>query len=256
MDSATPVGPQWDPRIGIAWDPFGDGKTAIRASFGEFHEASQGGGAFDRGPAFVYTRTVLSARWTLRSSRLTPLTSPISVTGGPVKNNKIPVVLQYLFSIQRNSADHRDYGIVCGQSSSTMCRKTYNYNLLPFGTRFLPQNADPANSVGRSAGRTAAADKGLPRSRAVTHPAAQTRYDSLQTKAQRRFASGLEIDGNFTWAKNFNYNGWSQLIPVHNFWGLSSIDQTYVANFSYVYNFPSVTKILNTNSQTGPDVAR
>jgi len=242
------LGPQWDPRIGIAWDPFGDGKTAIRASFGEFHEASQGGTAFDRGPAFVYTRTVLNGTLDPSLFSQTPLTSPIGVTGGPVKNNKIPVVTQYLFSIQRDIGRSTVATVSYVGNHQRYVAESYNYNLLPFGTRFLPQNADPANPSVALPDPLLRPIKGY-LDLAQTNPAASTRYDSLQAKAQRRFASGLEIDGNFTWAKNFNYNGWSQLIPVHNFWGLSSIDQTYVANFSYVYNFPSGSKLLNTGSK-------
>ena len=243
-----PVGPQWDPRIGIAWDPFGNGKTAIRASFGEFHEASQGGTAFDRGPAFVHTRSILSGTLNPSLFSQTPLTSPIGVTGSPVKNNKIPVVTQYLFSIQRDIGHSTVATVSYVGNHQRYVAESYNYNLLPFGTRFLPQNADPANP------KVALPDPLLRPIRGYldlgqTHPAAATRYDSLQAKAQRRFASGLEIDGNFTWAKNFDYNGWSQLIPVHNFWGLSPIDQTYVANFSYVYNFPSMAKLLKTNAK-------
>ncbi|HXJ39282.1 MAG TPA: hypothetical protein VNH18_08375, partial [Bryobacteraceae bacterium] len=253
-----PVGPQWDPRIGFAYDPFGDGKTAIRFSFGEFHEASQGGLAFNRGPAFVYTRTVLSSNLDPALFQQTPLTSPINVTGGVVKNNKIPVVLQYLFSIQRNIGKgtvmtvsyvgNTQHYVTQTLTAPAVSVGNYNYNLLPLGTRFLPQNADPANPSVALPDALLRPIKGY-LDLGVLTPAAQTRYDSLQAKAQRRFASGLEIDGNFTWAKNFQYNGWSQLIPVHNFWGLSSIDQTYVANFSYVYNFPTFSKWMNTNSK-------
>src|SRR4029077_3498841 len=254
---------------GIAWDPFGDGKTAIRTSYGEFHEASQGNTAFDRGPAFVYTRAILNGTLDPSLFTQTPLTSPIGVTGGPVKNNKIPVVTQYLFSIQRDIGHSTVATVSYVGNQQRYVSQSYNYNLLPFGARFLPQNADPANpsvalpdpllrpikgylDLAQTHPPAATRYPGPVRASSIlaqTHPPAATRYDSLQAKAQHRFASGLEIDANFTWAKNFNYNGWSQLIPVHNFCGLSSIDQSYVLNFSYVYNCPSVTKLLNTNSR-------
>jgi hypothetical protein len=32
----------WDPRVGVAWDPFSDHKTSIRAGFGMFHEPVAG----------------------------------------------------------------------------------------------------------------------------------------------------------------------------------------------------------------------
>lgn len=243
-----PTGIQWDPRIGIAWNPFGDGKTAIRASFGEFHEASQGNTAFDRGPAFVYTRTVLSGTMDPSLFQAIPLTSPINVTGGVVKNNKIPVVTQFLFSIQRDIGRRTVLTVSYVGNNQRYVSQNYNYNLLPFGTRFLPQNADPANPTVALPDPLLRPIKGY-LDLSVTHPASQTRYDSLQTKVQRRFASGLELDGNFTWAKNFQYNAWSQLIPVKNFYGLSSIDQTFVMNFAYVYNIPALSKFVGAKAR-------
>jgi hypothetical protein len=251
------LGPQWDPRIGIAWDPFGDGKTAIRMSFGEFHEASQGNTAFDRGPAFVYTRTVLTGTLDPSLFQQTPLTSPIGITGGPVKNNKIPVILQYLFSIQRDISRGTVLTVSYVGNVQHYVSMSYNYNLLPFGTRFLPQNADPANPSVALPDPLLRPIQGY-LDLGVTNPAAQTRYDALQSKVQRRFASGLELDGNFTWARNFGYNyatsgstaptqGWSQLLPVKDFWGLTSIDQTFVVNFSYVYNIPGLSKYIGSN---------
>ena len=36
--TSNPNAKNIDPRIGLAWDPFGDHKTSIRAGFGMFHE--------------------------------------------------------------------------------------------------------------------------------------------------------------------------------------------------------------------------
>ena len=46
-----------DPRIGLAWDPFKDHKTSVRAGFGMFHEplaARTYASAFDLTPPTVY----------------------------------------------------------------------------------------------------------------------------------------------------------------------------------------------------------
>jgi Carboxypeptidase regulatory-like domain/TonB-dependent Receptor Plug Domain len=237
-----PVGVQFDPRIGFAYDPFGDGKTAIRAAFGEFHEASQGGTAFDRGPDFVYTRTVLSSTLSPSLFQTAPLTSPIAVSG-TAQNSKIPVVTQYLFGFQR---DIRKGFVLTSQYVGNTQRyvlQNYNYNLIPLGAQFLSQNLDPTSTSGAPLanaflGPTTQGYTNM----TISHPAARTRYDSWQNTVHRRFASGLEIDGNFTWARGSGYSGWSQLIPVKNFWGPALTDQKLVTNITYVYSFPKISK--------------
>jgi hypothetical protein len=237
------VGPQWDPRVGIAWDPFGDGKTAVRAGIGEFHEAGTSvSGNFDRGPAFVYTRLVLNGTLDPSLFQTTPLTSPISVTGVE-KQAKVPTVWQYTLGIQREIARGTVASVTYVGNTQHYVSQNYNYNYEPFGEQFLPQYADPTNTAVPLPQAFLVPNRGY-LDLNVAHPAARTRYDALQTKVQRRFTAGLEIDANFTWSKSFQYNSWSQLIPVSNFWGLASIDQTFVANLAYIYSLPKGSKLV------------
>jgi len=137
-------------------------------------------------------------------------------------------------------------------NTQSYVNKAWNYNVLPFGTQFLPQNLDPTSTATPKAPLAQALLEPIPGylNLMVSHPAARTRYDSLQTKVNRRFASGLELDFFFTWSKGFAYNSWSQLIDVKNFWGPTTTDQTFESNIAFVYPIPRVSKLVGSNKLT------
>jgi hypothetical protein len=243
---------QWDPRLGISWDPFGTGKTAIRASFGVFHQASTGGtGALNRGPAFVYTRTLLSSDITPAQFQTTPLSSPINVSG-VYQKQKLPVVYQYQLGIQRDIGRSLVFDIAYIGNTEHYITQNWNYNYVPLGTRFKPEFADPTNPAVALPSAFLRPNAGY-LDTIVSGPATSTHYNALQTKIQRRFAAGVEIDANYTWSKMLQATGWSQELPQKLFYGpvtcssqtsCTSIDQTHVFNFSYVYELPKASKLF------------
>ena len=192
---------QYDPRLGLAWDPFGTGKTAVRASFGSFHQASIGGNAaYDGGPAFRFDKSILFSDMN-QFLNAGQVTTPISVTG-PYRKQKLPLVYQYLLSIQREVYRGTVLDVSYVGNNSHHAQQSYNYNLLPYGTRFLPQNADPANPA------QPLPDVFLRRyigyqDISIAGPATSTRYDSLQVQLNRRFSGGVELSGAYTYAKAF-----------------------------------------------------
>jgi hypothetical protein len=76
-----------------------------------------------------------------------PLTSPIAVSG-TAPNSKIPVVIDYLLGIQRDIS--RGFVLTSQYVGNTQhyVLENYNYNLIPFGAQFAPQNIDPTSSSG------------------------------------------------------------------------------------------------------------
>ncbi len=95
-----------DPRIGLAWDPFKDHKTSVRAGFGMFHEPIA---ARTYASAYYLTPPTVSYEATRRHFRAS-LTSPpvIPAAGAPAvfagldyTTDHAPYVMQYNLTIQR-----------------------------------------------------------------------------------------------------------------------------------------------------------
>ena len=232
---------QYDPRLGLAWDPFGTGKTAVRASFGGFHQASIGGNAaYDGGPAFRFDKSILFSDMS-QFLNAGQVTTPISVSG-PYRKQKLPLIYQYLLSVQREIFKGTVLDVAYVGNSSHHNQQSYNYNQLPYGTRFLPQNADPANPA------QPLPDVFLRRyigyqDISIAGPATTTRYDSLQVQLNRRFSGGVEVSAAYTYAKAF-VNGWAQEIPSRLRRTLLPNDQTQVLNVSYVIDLPKGSKLI------------
>jgi len=94
-----------DPRIGLAWDPFKDHKTSVRAGFGIFHEplaARTYASAFDLTPPTVsYEATSQPFPCFPNSPCYNGGTAPAVFAGLDYKTNRAPYVMQYNLTIQR-----------------------------------------------------------------------------------------------------------------------------------------------------------
>jgi hypothetical protein len=247
---------QWDPRLGIAWDPMGNGKMAVRLGAGVYHDSSYSN-TFVGGPSFLFDQSISFTD--LNSYYLgTGPTSPASVSGTYRTGQKLPVTYQYNFGIQREIGFRTVLDVAYAGSSTHHQAYNYNPNILPLGVRFNPANRDITKTP--SAANPGALDDVFLRPIRgfndinITGYGYTGRYDSLQVSANRRFSQGLMFSASYTYAggtqNHANGNAtqmYQQLDPSNNRSRNTLVNQ-HAAVFSYTVDIPRGSRLLMPNA--------
>ena len=226
--ASNPNAKNIDPRIGLAYDPFGDHKTAILAGFAMYHEpviARTFASSFNpQNPLFDVTFPSLYGLYPNLPKALFP-TSVLATQGvtwfGAILNtvDTAPYVMQYNLTIQRQLGTGTVFKIGYVGSSGVHEFSQIDANLpTPFATLSssaqeaaitsnvyrLPDGSQPTGTgapgtvnnpfVGTHLnGNFAAVD--------AVEPIAHSTYNSLQTSLTRQFASNLAGNVGYTWSK-------------------------------------------------------
>jgi hypothetical protein len=257
--AGNPFTHNFEPRVGLAYDPFGDHKTSIRAGFGLFHDVmrpfnylpgySQSGVDFtlDYIPGFFLPNGGFPSSASAFTSYLAgqPTAAPSTTFGMPYIVNHNPYSMQWNLTVQRSLG----WG--------TLLQVGY------LGSRgvhlLIGQDANPEEEIDGSFETPVGAPPfpwfGNPR----PNPAlgsldyAQTNgwstYNALQVNLTRQFSHGLTLQANDTWQKclditdgiNPVFNG---ALPTSNPWdsradyGPCGYSQTEVFHANAVYELP------------------
>ena len=193
----------WAPRVGLAWDPTGSGRTAIRAGIGLF---------FDQiipvhydymqwmPPLFniVDTRSPTPYPDALQGSlrlRLSPYNADFN-------NSNTTTATQWNFSIQREliGGTKVEAAYVANQGWHVPVAVDPNSTVPEFladGTIFFPRGQGPgiSNNPRRNPnwGRVT-----------IVGWEGQSSYHSLQLSAEKTYGRGLRIRGNYVWSKSID----------------------------------------------------
>jgi len=246
----------WAPRLGIVWDPWGNGKTAVRAGYGMFFDSTLVG-IYEQNifgnPPFVDSATINNTRFENVTSG-TPNVSlaPKTIRGTPV-NYKTPNTQMWSLDIQRELGkgwilDTGYYG-----SKSTHLLGIIDINQPQPGQYVSAGLTTDTNGDGFPDFITS----GLATQKLnIIRPFRgfgpintiesifNSNYNSLQMSLQKRFSGASQIALNYTYSKAMTDNQSDRSSAAQNSYdiaaeyGRSSLDRTHIFTASYVWELP------------------
>ena len=237
------------PRLGFAYDIFGDGKTSLRGGIGVFYDRFNDDQVLQQREQPPNVITYTANFTTIRDLLATPLSVSPPNVNAVFPDYDPTAVYNFSLGVQRDIGFNTVVDVAYTGSLARHLLQRLSLNAVPYGARFLPSSIDPTVS----GGTTPLPDNFLRPIKGygdiqLIETGGNSNYHAMQVQVNRRMSSSVSYGVSYTWSKAMNLvNGNNDAInpfidrKVRNY-GRSNFDRTHNFVFNYVYRIPSLSK--------------